>query len=433
MDSKSQAAAALEAAQARFMARNPNSKRIHDDAVQSLPGGNTRSVLHTAPFPVVMKSGKGCHVVDEDGHEYVDLVGEFTAGLYGHSQPVITSTLQKTIADVGLSLGACTKQEVEYAKLLCQRFGLQRVRFCNSGTEANLHALAAACAFTGRRKVVVFEGGYHGAVLSFGHGVAANNVDKADWVVARYNDIESARKAVEETPDVAAVLLEGMQGAGGCIPASRDFLLAVQRAAAKVGALFIIDEVMTSRLSPGGLQSMMGLSPDLTTLGKYLGGCLAFGAFGGRQDVMSVYDPREAGALAHSGTFNNNTLAMHAGFAGLSRVYTPEASTALTQIGVELLARLRSVTQGTKATFTGVGSVMSLHVTDSGIRDLTRADVEEREDIKDLFWFEMLESGFWITRRGMLALILDTPQEELDRFVDTVSAFVERYRELLTV
>ncbi|KAK7531689.1 pyridoxal phosphate-dependent transferase [Phyllosticta citribraziliensis] len=422
------AEAALEAARARFTARNPNSKRIHDDATGSLPGGNTRSVLHTAPFPVAMKSGKGCHVVDEDDHEYVDFVGEFTAGLYGHSQPIIVETLHRTIEQVGLNLGACTAQEVQYAKLLCERFSLDRVRFCNSGTEANLHALAAARRSTGRKKVVVFEGGYHGAVLSFGHGVAANNVDASDWVLAKYNDADSARAAIAETADVAAVLVEGMQGAGGCIPARQDFLIAVQEAATKVGAIFILDEVMTSRLAPGGLQSMMGLSPDLTTLGKYLGGGLAFGAFGGREHVMRVYDPRERDALAHSGTFNNNTLAMHAGFAGLSRVYTPEASESLTRVGEDLLRRLRTVTQGTKATFTGMGSIMSLHITDSGI-----CDAGEREDLKELFWLEMMESGFWITRRGMLALILDTPQADLDRFVDTVSAFLQRHGELLAV
>ncbi|KAK8153687.1 pyridoxal phosphate-dependent transferase [Phyllosticta citrichinensis] len=428
MSSTSNAEAALQAARARFIARNPNSKRIHEDATRSLPGGNTRSVLHTAPFPVAMKRGRGYHVVDEDDHEYVDFVGEFTAGLYGHSQPVIVETLHKTIEQVGLNLGACTALEVQYAKLLCERFRLDRVRFCNSGTEANLHALAAARRSTGRKKVVVFEGGYHGAVLGFGHGVAANNVDAGDWVLARYNDVDSARAAIGETADVAAVLVEGMQGAGGCIPARRDFLLAVQEAAAKAGAVLILDEVMTSRLSPGGLQSMVGLSPDLTTLGKYLGGGLAFGAFGGREHVMRVYDPREQNALAHSGTFNNNTLAMHAGFAGLSRVYTPEASVSLTRVGEDLLRRLRTVTQGTKATFTGMGSIMSLHITDSGV-----CDAGEREDLKELFWLEMMESGFWITRRGMLALILDTPQADLDRFVDTVSAFLQRHGELLAV
>lgn len=151
-----------------------------------------------------------------------------------------------------MNLGGTTAQEAKYAALLCARFGLERVRFANSGTEANLHALAAARRFTGRRKVVVFRGGYHGAVLSFGEGVAPNNVDGGDWVVARYNDVESARGAIEgEGGDVAAVIVEAMQGSGGCIPATREFMLAVQVAAEKVGTVRLIAEFRCWMLMDG--------------------------------------------------------------------------------------------------------------------------------------------------------------------------------------
>lgn len=156
-----------------------------------------------------------------------------TAGLFGHSNPVILDAIKTAIDQVGLSLGATTTQEVKFAGLLCSRFGLERVRFCNSGTEANLHALAAARHHTGKRKVVVFRGGYHGAVLSFGHGVAANNVDIDDWIVSRYNDVDAAKVAIQE-PGVAAVLLEAMQGSGGCIPATKEFLHAIQISAREV-------------------------------------------------------------------------------------------------------------------------------------------------------------------------------------------------------
>jgi glutamate-1-semialdehyde 2,1-aminomutase len=211
-----------------------------------------------------------------------------TAGLFGHSQPLIRNTIIETIDTVGLNLGANNTKEAEYAALLCSRFALDRIRFCNSGTEANLHALAAARHFTGRRKIVVFAGGYHGAVLSFGGGRAApNNVDLDDWIFARYNDIESAQKAIRQE-GVAAVILEGMQGAGGAIPGTAEFLHAVQQAAKESSVLFILDEVMTSRLSPGGIAGKLDLEPDLKTFGKYLGAGLAIGAFGGRADVMAV-------------------------------------------------------------------------------------------------------------------------------------------------
>lgn len=164
---------------------------------------------------------------------YTDLVGELTAGLYGHSHPLIQETLIGTIKEVGVNLGSTIAQEAVHAKLICSRFGLDRVRFTNSGTEANLHALAGARFFTGKRKVVVFKGGYHGGVLSFWDGVQENGVDKHDWIIGKYNDVLGTRKLIQGD-DVAAVLIEGMQGAGGCISGSKEFLMQIQESAKKV-------------------------------------------------------------------------------------------------------------------------------------------------------------------------------------------------------
>lgn len=214
-----------------------------------------------------------------------------TAALFGHSHPLITSALINAIQSTGLNLGGTTKLEAQHAALLCERFNLDLIRFTNSGTEANLHAIAAAKRFTGRRKVVVFGGGYHGGCFAFpGEAPAENCVDRGEWIVATYNDLLDTKRKIEENGDeVAAVLVEGMQGAGPCIVGSSAFLKQVEESARKVGAVFILDEVMTSRLSGGGLQEVEGLKPDLTTMGKYLGGGLTFGAFGGRGDVMGVY------------------------------------------------------------------------------------------------------------------------------------------------
>lgn len=160
-------------------------------------------------------------------------MGELTAALYGHSHPLIQKSLIDTINNVGLNLGATILQENVHAKLICDRFCLSKVRFCNSGTEANLHALAGARRFTGKRKTVVFYGGYHGAVLGFWDGVQENGVDKDEWVIGKYNDVDGA-KALIEQDDIAAVLVEGMQGAGGCISATKEFLLQLQMSARKV-------------------------------------------------------------------------------------------------------------------------------------------------------------------------------------------------------
>ncbi|KAF7544074.1 hypothetical protein G7Z17_g10235 [Cylindrodendrum hubeiense] len=419
--------AELEAVAARYAERNPRSKALHSEAVKSMPGGNTRTVLHVGPFPVVMKSGKGFQITSEDGHTYTDFTAEFTAALYGHSNPVILSAISDVLQNTGMNIGATTAQEQIFARELCRRFHLEHIRFANSGTEANLHALAAARAFTKKRKVVAFGGGYHGGVIGFaGDKPGANNVDREDWIVAKYNDLESARSAIS-SDGVAAVIVEGVQGAGGAITGKPEFLRGIQEAAAKAGVLVILDEVMTSRLTAGGLAELRGLKPDLKTFGKYLGGGLAFGAFGGRADVMAAFDPRFPGALSHSGTFNNNTLVTHAGYAGLTKVYTPEVASQFTKKGDELRERLNEVTKGTRVCFTGMGTILGIHFPADGTRDIERGGVvEEIDGIRDLFWFDMLEEGFWVVRRGFIALVLETPESELERFVRCVEAFVSK-------
>lgn len=196
----------------------------------------------------------------------------------------------------------------------------------------------------------------------------------------------------------------------------------------KVNAVFILDEVLTSRLAAGGLQSLVGLKPDLTTLGKYLGGSLAFGALSGRRDIMAIFDPRSPGALPHSGTFNNNTVTMRAGCAGLKHVYTPQVAEELNNRGDSFLKKLQVVSKGTQLCFTGRGSLICSHFVASGSSQVRSiVDLEENETLKELYWLEMIEKGFWVARRGSLAISLCVPQAELDRFVKETEDFLARY------
>jgi glutamate-1-semialdehyde 2,1-aminomutase len=200
--------------------------------------------------------------------------------------------------------------------------------------------------------------------------------------------------------------------------------------------VFILDEVMTSRITASGLAGLRGIKPDLKTFGKYLGGGLAFGALGGRADIMAAFDPRLATSIPHSGTFNNNTLVTHAGYAGLTKVYTPDVADKFTETGSLFISKLQEAVKGTRLSFTGLGSALSSHFIGGNVevKDIVSADdVQEDEALKELFWFEMLEQEFWVTRRGFIALILETPQTELDRFVGAVQAFVSKYKDVLTV
>ena len=312
-------AAALAEAEEQYRAANPKSLAQHREACAAMPGGNTRASIHVDPFPLTIARGEGARLWDLDGHEYSDFLSEFTAGIYGHSHPAIIRAITEALAG-GLNFGAQSQAEARFAAAICARFpSIELVRFTNSGTEANLMAVSAACAITGRRKILVFAGGYHGGVFYFrGHGSAINA--PFDYLIGRYNDLDAVHDLVRPCRgELAAILVEPMQGTTGCIPAEREFLAGLRALADETGAILIFDEVMTSRLAPGGLQEAHGILPDMTTLGKYLGGGMSFGAFGGRAEIMERFDPRRPDAFQHAGTFNNNVLTMNAGYVGADR------------------------------------------------------------------------------------------------------------------
>ena len=311
--------AALRDAQARYADARPLSAAWAERAAAVLPGGNTRSVLHFDPFPFRVERAEGRYLYDVDRHRYVDLLGNYTAGLLGHSPPAVRAAAHAAI-DGGWALGSVHPNEALLGELIVGRFpSIEQVRFTNSGTEANLMALALAIHHTGRPKVMAFRDGYHGGVLTFGHGGEAVTVPH-DWVMADYNDVDGVVAAFAAHGDhLAAVLVEPLQGSAGCIPGHPEFLQALRDLCDRHGTVLVFDEVMTSRLSPGGAQQVLGITPDLTTLGKYLAGGFTFGAFGGRRELMAHFDASTGGALGHAGTFNNNVVSMAAGIATFPR------------------------------------------------------------------------------------------------------------------
>jgi glutamate-1-semialdehyde 2,1-aminomutase len=405
----------------RYVDRNPRSAARHERAVKSMPGGNTRSILHFEPFPLAFERGEDAFLWSLDGDRYTDFLGEFTAGLYGHSERAILDAVRDAL-DRGLSFGGVNELEPRLAELVCARFpSIDLVRFTNSGTEANLMALALAVSVTGRRKILVFRGGYHGGVLTFGETPSPVTVPH-EWVLADYDDVDGSRALIREHGrELAAVLVEPMLGAGGCVPASQEFLEMLRTETAASGALLVFDEVMTSRLSPGGLQSVTGVTPDLTTLGKYLGGGLSFGAFGGRADLMAAYDPTRPGALFHAGTFNNNVLTMSAGIAGLEQVLDDATLTAVNDRGDRLRGALDAVAGPAGLHVSGRGSLMTLH---PGPRPVIASTplTEAQTAVKQLFFFALVNRGFWLAGRGMVIVSIPTTEALCD---DLVAAFAD--------
>lgn len=414
----------LAAAVAAYAAANPGSAARCAAAGRAMPGGNTRSVLFYAPFPLCIARGEANRLWDVDGHGYSDFLAEFTAGIYGHSHPVIRNAVLAALEN-GINLSGHNALEGELAQVICDRFpAIELLRFTNSGTEANLMALALAKAYTGRSRILVFEGGYHGGVLGFPPGGSRVNVPH-DFIVAPYNDSARTAALIAEAGDsLAAVLVEPMLGAGGCIPGDPEFLAMLRRETRCQDALLIFDEVMTSRLSPGGRQALLGIAPDLTTLGKYIGGGMSFGAFGGRADIMALFDPRRPDALSHAGTFNNNVLSMAAGLAGMTQLLTPERNRALNARGDRLREGLAALFRQRHARLrvSGLGSVMNIHA------EGTATEAAQR---KELVFFALIDRGFYLARRGLVALSLPVGDADVAAFITAMDEILDAYAPVL--
>jgi glutamate-1-semialdehyde 2,1-aminomutase len=423
---------AISDAEQRFIRSNLKSQGRHEAAKRSLPGGNTRTILHYPPFPVALDRGEGCFVWDYDGNRYADFVCEYSAGLYGHSDPVIRAAVIAAL-DKGIVLGAPNRFETQLSELLVARFpALDLVRFCNSGTESNIMLMSTARVVSGKPAIMVFREAYHGGVLMFSHGVSPLNIPYP-FVFGHYNDVDRTVALIREHKDsLAVVVMEPMLGGGGCIPAEPTFAAALREETRKLGIILAFDEVITSRLSPSGLQGRLGITPDMMSMGKYLGGGLSFGAFGGRSSIMECFDPNRPDALTHAGTFNNNVLTMAAGAAGLSQVFTAAVATDLNARGDRLRERLNRSIQhrDLPVTVTGIGSVMNVH--------FVRAPVRTPDDVAHssvawlkLLQLDMLRRGQYMTPRGMLALSLPMTDAITDAFGDAFEQFLDDHAQLL--
>ena len=418
----------LRDAEQRYIEANPNSQKSYQHACTAMPGGNTRTTLYYPPFPLTIDKAEGCKLWDVDGHSYTDFLGEYSAGIYGHSHPRIQQAVTETMAK-GMVYGGPSAYEAKLAALISERYpSCELVRFCNSGTEANLMAISSARIVTGKTHIMVFKGGYHGGVLSFVPVPAITNAPYPT-VMADYNDLEGTVALIEKHADeLAAVLVEPMMGTAGCLPADPEFLHGIRAATAENNIMLIFDEVMTSRLAPGGLQQKLGIKPDLTSFGKYLGGGLTFGAFGGRADILERFDPRRPDAFLHSGTYNNNVLTMTAGYVGLSEIYTPQAADALNNTGDQFRQRLNQLAKQHEvpAQVTGIGSLMGMHFTDRPIRKPQDATATP-EEARSLFHLHMLSQGFYVGRKGYMSLSLVLEEADYDHFAEAFEEFLSAY------
>ena len=423
---------AVDEVTARYAAANPGSRAQYERARESMPGGNTRTGMFYPPFPLAIEKAAAATLTDVDGHTYTDFVGDFSAGLYGHSHPVIREAVQATL-DSGMAYGSTSPYEARLAALVCARFpSIEQVRFTTSGTEGNMLALVTARAVTGKDSIMVFEGAYHGGTIYFGRE-AAPIVVPFPFVIAPYNDAEEARRLIRENAHrLAAVLVEPLQGASGAIPASAEFLEALREACSAHDVLLIFDEVMTSRVAPDGRQGQLGIVPDLTTLGKYIGGGFSCGALGGPAEIMKCFDPSRPDSFVHHGTFNNNVFMLIAGAAGLEKIFTPPVQIALNEAGDALRDALNGLAARHGASFqvTGLGSIMTMHLQREPIRSIR--DIAPRDSrLRQLLHLDLIDKGFFTARRGYMAPSLAIAETDCDGLIEAVDEFLTHHGHLL--
>lgn len=318
---------------ARWPEADSRSKQLYDRAIEVLPGGITRTMPWQLPFPVYAERGEGAHVVDVDGVRRLDLLNNFASLIHGHAHPLVVKAVQDRVA-LGTAFTNPTETEVTLAETITGRVqGFEWVRFCNSGSEAVMSAIKAARALTGRPKIVKAENVYHG---SYDYAEVSLDSSPANWgndprsvgysrgtpkgvtddvVVVPYNDVDASERIIRAGRDtIAGVLLDPAPSPLGFLPMTREYAQMIRRVTREIGAIFILDEVITFRTHLGGAQTRLGIDPDLTALAKIIGGGFPVGAVAGRRETMRVYDHRQGKPmLPWSGTFTANPVTMTAG------------------------------------------------------------------------------------------------------------------------
>jgi glutamate-1-semialdehyde 2,1-aminomutase len=377
------------------------------------------------------------------------MLGNYTAMILGHAHPKVVEAIRKQAAQ-GTGFAAANPVEVRLAALLCERVpSLDMVRFCNSGTEATMFAMRLARAFTGRPKIARIEGGYHGthdyAEVSTHPDVSEagppdapiarpDSIGTPDWaleqtVVLPFNNPDAAEALIRrEGRQLAAVILEPIIGAGGVIAATPEFLQRLRNVTRELGTLLIFDEVISFRVAPGGAQQLYGVIPDLTTLGKIIGGGLPVAAFGGRADVMELLDPRRTPNLAQGGTYNGNPLGMAAGLAAMSEL-TPDVYVELNRQGARVTEQLSEVfaSHGVRAHVNGVGSLFAIHFSETPVVDYRTMASSNKTMTRD-FFLGLVNHGVLMAPRAMGALSTPMAEQDIQEYIDAVDSVVAELR-----
>jgi glutamate-1-semialdehyde 2,1-aminomutase len=413
---------------------SPKSAIHGQKAFELLPGGNTRNAMHYEPYPLYIDDADGCRLYDVDGREYIDFSSCFSATVLGHSHPKIVEVITQQVAKF-TALSAPTESVNQWAELILERLpSMDKVRFANTGNESVMMAVRGAIAYTGKEKLVKMEGCYHG-IYDFTYsekekaGIPKSRINDSFYVP--FNNKESVEKVVREHKDeIAAVIVEPVMGACGIIAPKDDYLPFLRKITAENDVLLIFDEVFSFRLDWGGMQRAVNVKPDITTLGKVISSGFACGAFGGREDIMRLFDPR-VDQIHHGGTLNANPLTVAAGIVSLSTL-TPEEIMRVNRMGERMANGIRKVFAdlNINCQVNNKGSLMNIHFTDQEVVD-ARSAYTVNADILHLYHMACLVKGLFMPKRGFMCISLPMADKEVDTGVDIIGEVMRELRPIM--
>ena len=432
---------------ARYQELTPASRARWETAKEYLPGGDSRNSIFWDPYPIFLTDASGCRVTDVDGNERLDFINTMTTMILGHAFSPVMDAVYEQLSR-GVAYNAPNEHQIRLARHLCERIpSFDLVRFTNSGTEATLNTIRAARAFTGRSKFAKVEGGYHGThdavtvsvrvdlseageadrprAVAASEGLAEGVLDQV--VIIPFNETAISRRILEENKDeLAAVIVEPVMGSVGMLPASADYLTMLREFTEENGTVLIFDEVISFRVAPGGSQQYYGVTPDMTSLGKIIGGGFAVGAFGGRRDIMDLYDPTKGPRVSHAGTFNANPVTMLAGSVTLEHL-TDDVYRGLAEMTEKLRQGVRQVCEELEVPVqvTGLGSLFGIHFNGGEIhtyRDLAATDRALRTHV----FLGLLNEGILVAPNLVGALSTSNGNEEVAAFLNAFRRVLER-------
>jgi glutamate-1-semialdehyde 2,1-aminomutase len=385
----------------QYRGSTEKSAQLAKRAERVMPGGDTRTTTNYKPYPLTIKRGEGPFLWDVDGNRYIDLLGNYTSLVHGNAYPPIVEAATKAVKD-GSSWPARSEAQIELATLLCERVeSVERVRFCNSGTEAGMLAAHVARRLTGRKLILMARYGYHGSYDDLEVGLAGQDGERT--MLADFGEATAFEALLSERgAEIAAVFLEPVLGSAGVVEPPQGFLERVAEATRRAGAMFVVDEVITLRLAEGGGQQIFEVKPDLTMFGKIIGGGFPVGAIGGSEDVMSAFDPRNRGSIFHSGTFNGNPVTCAAGTVSI-RELTHARIDKMAKQGERLAAELARAARQVELPFSvrQCGSLLNVFF----LKEPPPPTIA-REDSRAIANFHLagLNQGLFLAPRGMIAL-----------------------------